>query len=66
MLYKSNYIKEMNKEIEKVLILINPNRIIYISNGDCDDPHEPPQRELEGCDISQNTLYSHQTKKYSE
>ena len=23
-------------------------------------PHEPPQKELEGCDISQNTLYSHQ------
>ena len=26
-----------------------------------DNPHEPPQKELEGCDISQNTLYSHQT-----
>ena len=24
-------------------------------------PHEPPQNELEGCDISQNTLYSHHT-----
>ena len=33
--------------------------MIYISNGDHDNPHEPPQKELEGCDISQNTLYSH-------
>ena len=32
----------------------------YISNGDHDNPHEPPQIESEGCDISQNTLYSHQ------
>ena len=43
------------------MILINPNRIIYISNGDHDDPHEPPEKELEGCDISENTLYSHQS-----
>ena len=43
-----------------VLILINPSRAIYISNGDHDNPHEPPQIESEGCDISQNTLYSHQ------
>ena len=42
------------------IILINHNRAIYISNGDHDNPHEPPQKELEGCDISQNTLYSHQ------
>ena len=33
----------------------------YINNGDHDNPHEPPQNELEGCDISQNTLYSHHT-----
>ena len=32
---------------------------VYINNGDHDNPHEPPQNELEGCDISQNTLYSH-------
>ena len=44
-----------------VLILTNNNRVIYISNGDHDNPHEPPQNELEGCDISQNTLYSHHT-----
>ena len=33
--------------------------MIYINNGDHDNPHEPPQKELEGCDVSQNTLYSH-------
>ena len=43
-----------------VLILINPSRAIYISNGDHDNPHEPPQIESEGCDISHNALYSHQ------
>ena len=43
-----------------ILILINPSRAIYISNGDHDNPHEPLQIESEGCDISQNTLYSHQ------
>ena len=48
------------------MILINPNRIIYISNGDHDDPPEPLQKELEGCDISQNTLYSHQTDPLKE
>ena len=42
-----------------VLILTNNNRVIYINNGDHGNPHEPPQKELEGCDISQNTLYSH-------
>ena len=34
--------------------------MIYISNGDHDNLHEPPHIESEGCDISQNTLYSHQ------
>ena len=42
------------------------HRIIYISNGDHDDPHEPPQKESEGCDISQNTLYSHQINSPKE
>ena len=42
-------------------MLTNNNRVIYINNGDHDNPHEPPQNELEGCDISQNTLYSHHT-----
>ena len=28
--------------------------------GTMTTPHEPPQKEVEGCDISQNTLYSHQ------
>ena len=44
-----------------VLILTNGSRVIYINSGDHDIPHEPPQNELEGCDISQNTLYSHHT-----
>ena len=43
-----------------VLILINPSRAIYISNRDHDNPHEPPQIESEGCEISHNALYSHQ------
>ena len=43
-----------------VLILINLSRAIYISNGDHDNPHEPPQIESEGCNISHNALYSHQ------
>ena len=43
-----------------VLILINPSRAISISNGDHDNPHEPPQIESEGCNISHNALYSHQ------
>ena len=41
------------------MILTNHNRVIYINNGDHDNPHELPQKELESCDISQNTLYSH-------
>ena len=49
-----------------MLILINPNRIIYISHGDHDNHHEPPQKELEGCDISQNTLCSHQINSAKE
>ena len=40
-------------------MLTNHNRVIYINNGDHDNPYEPPQKELEGCDVSQNTLYSH-------
>ena len=44
-----------------MLILTNNNRVIFINNGDHDNLHEPPQNELEGCDISQNTLYSHHT-----
>ena len=43
-----------------VLIPINLSKVIYISNGDHDNPHEPPQIESEGCDISHNALYSHQ------
>ena len=38
-----------------VLILTNSSRVIYINNGDHDNPHESPQNELNGCDISQNT-----------
>ena len=48
--------------MEKMSInLTNNNRVIYINNWDHDSPHEPPQNELEGSDISQNTLYSHHT-----
>ena len=36
------------------------------SNGDHDDPHEPLQIESEGCDTSQNTLYSHQINSIKE
>ena len=32
-----------------------------MNNGDHDNPHESPQKELEGCDTVQNTLYSHFT-----
>ena len=32
-----------------------------MNNGDHDNPHEPPQIKLEGCDISHNTLHSHHT-----
>ena len=41
-------------------MLINPSRAIYISNGDHDSPHEPPQIESEGCDISHNDQQSEQ------
>ena len=56
---RENMIETISRK-RSVSILINLNRAIYISNGDHDNPHEPPQKELEGCDISQNTLYSHQ------
>ena len=41
---------------------INPHQSQQnnISNGDHDNPHEPPQIESEGCDILHNALYSHQ------
>ena len=48
------------------MILINPSRAIYISNKDHDNPHEAPQIESEGCDISHNALYSHQTDLVKE
>ena len=37
-----------------------------MSKGYHDNPHEPPQIESEGCDISQNTLYSHQINSVKE
>ena len=40
--------------------------MIYISNGNHDNPHEPPQIESEGCDISHNALYSHQINQDKE
>ena len=48
------------------MILISPSRTIYISNEDHDNPHESPQKESEGCDISQNTLYSHEINSPKE
>ena len=45
--------------MEKMSINPHQSQVIYINNGDHDNPHELPQNELEGCDISQNTLYSH-------
>ena len=53
--YKGEH--DINNIMEKMSI--NPHQSqqkIYISNGDHDDPHEPLLKELEGCDISQNTL----------
>ena len=34
--------------------------------GTITTPMSPPQKELEGCDISQNTLYSHQINSAKE
>ena len=39
------------------------NKVLYINNGDHDNPHESPKNELEGCDTLQNTLYSHFTHR---
>ena len=58
--YKGEH--DINNIMEKMNI--NPHQqqqSNYINNGDHDNPHEPPQNELKGCDISQNTLYSHHT-----
>ena len=55
--YKGGH--DINNIMEKMSINPHHNRIIYINNGDHDNPHEPPQKELQGCDVSQNTLYSH-------
>ena len=60
--YKGEH--DINNIMEKMSI--NPSRTIYISNGDHDNPHEPPQTESEGCDNSQNTLYSHQINSAKE
>ena len=58
--YKEEH--DINNIMEKMSI--NPHQqqqSNYINNGVHDNPHEPPQNELVGCDISQNTLYSHHT-----
>ena len=56
--YKGEH--DINNVMEKMSI--NPNnKVIYSNNGGHDNPHEPPQNELEGCDTLQNTLYSHYT-----
>ena len=44
----------------RILADINQNRVVYISKGEHDDPHElPQQQELEGSIEIKHTLYSH-------
>ena len=39
---------------------INHNQVVYIPNGEHDDPHElPQQQDLEGSTEIKHTLYSH-------
>ena len=39
---------------------INHNQVLYIPNGEHDDPHElPQQQDLEGSTEIEHTLYSH-------
>ena len=39
---------------------INHNQVVYIPEGEHDDPHElPQQQELEGSKEIEHTLYSH-------
>ena len=60
--YKGEH--DINNIVEKMSINLHQSQ--QNSNRDHDNPHEPPQKELEGCDISQNTLYSHQTNPPKE
>ena len=60
--YKGEH--DINNIMEKMSINLHQSQ--QNSNGDHDNPHEPLQKELEGCDISQNTLYSHQTNPPKE
>ena len=42
------------------LMATNHNQLVYIPNGEHDDPHElPPQQDLEGSTKIDHTLYSH-------
>ena len=41
---------------------MSKTKVLYINNGDHDDPHESSKKELEGSEESQNKLYSHITE----
>ena len=58
--YKGEH--NINNIMEKMTI--NPHQQQqnnFINNGEHDNPHEPPQNELGGCNNIQNTLYLHLT-----
>ena len=40
-------------------MVINHNQVVYIPKGECDNPHELPQQDLEGSTEIEHTLYSH-------
>ena len=40
---------------------MNSIKLLYINNGDHDDPHESPKKELEGTEEVQNRMFSHIT-----
>ena len=41
---------------------MNNTKVLYMDNGDHDNPHESPKKELEGSDEVQSKLYSHITE----
>ena len=46
---------------------INHNKVVYINEGEHDDPHElPKQQDLEGSTEIEHTLYSHTTNSTPE
>ena len=38
---------------------MNSIKVLSINNGDHDDPHESPKKDLEGSEEVQNKLFSH-------